>query len=272
MKYLLLLSTLFFISLPAFSQITIGGGCMLEGDLCEEDDYSRLVVLDVKPQLAQLKQKTQELPGLGIYLERLAIKEWYLEDRPFNKELCGPQGIAEEGSSNYEIVACQVVSEVRISTKFWSKASAEQKAKLVLHELMLSWAIEKKLTAAHMRKASYLILQKINEPLFVRFKLADLGMPFFNLKAEEETIIRFAVNNMKAFAGPDAEAEISKRWLQVPVNNSFNRPDFDEMAKAIFQKIIEKAKKETYITVSDIYLTSTIEVLLREWELKSTIK
>lgn len=193
MKFFLALTLIFssvaLLSSSAQAQFHIGGGCMIVNDdgteLCEEDDYKNLEEISIEDSLSSLEELVKDIPGLNLLFRKIATqREWFLEERTFNPEYCAPQSISES-QKNYEIVACQGPTEVRISKKFWLTATLGQKRDLVLHELMMSYFFDKDKSSFHARKATYIILNGIKKDYYkARTQLNQLGFPLLRVTSE----------------------------------------------------------------------------------------
>ena len=266
----------------AMAQIGVGGGCIVDGNLCEEEDYRHLTAVSVSENVTQLAEKSKALPGLSILLRKIArSKDWLLDDRNFNPVLCGPQSISEN-PKDFQIVACQLVDEVRISKTFWETASPDQKNDLILHELILAYFMDQKMDLLAARRGTYLIkllLQNQSDEFKVielRNKLHSLGLPLLNVKGEDAFIYQFLKtyfmnNESEDFCISTTNSEeLIRQWniyYSSKVDNRFlYRRDLNQIGEKILLSLTKENKGIAIICENKIFFENKLYQLLRDNE------
>ncbi|MGZ3775865.1 MAG: hypothetical protein ACXVCY_18900 [Pseudobdellovibrionaceae bacterium] len=82
---------------------------------------------------------TMSSGGFGDILEKsLGTKKIYLESKKINSSDCVNQSMVS--TEQQQVVACQSNIEVRFNIKWLETASIQNRAGLVLHEMLLAWA------------------------------------------------------------------------------------------------------------------------------------
>lgn len=197
-----------FTSIPSFSQVVIGGGCIVQDELCEQEDYRNLQDLDVNLYIVEIKKIGTSLRGFDLFIQDLSTeKKWYLEKRKFNPVLCGPMA-QTESPENFEIAACQSPIEIRISENFWKNSSSLEKRNLIAHELMVSYFLSLNRPLALARSATHLLVDSSFITPHVRNQLHKLGLPFFNMDEEVSYFSQFVLQELSSICEPNSEQAV----------------------------------------------------------------
>lgn len=203
------MSSVQFFSHTALAQKTVGGGCFVGTEICDEAEYDGMPLLNPHFLTAQLylslenRNLQKEIPQLFDYLLVLQEKKlWLLTDLSFNPEICKAESSQIiEGS---KLVACQDGYEVRIAKEFWFNATFEQKRKLIFHEVLIAHALATDPNqATRLARRAYFEMSRSDlSANQLRYKLFDLKFPFFAISSELNLINQALSEKLSLLCSP----------------------------------------------------------------------
>lgn len=217
----------------AFAPHKTGGGCIVREDLCELDEHKSLDPLSIKDYVARLPSVIGWFPAMLPVLEDAASKrDWYLETRPFNPDLCAPVAPVEV-EPGLQIVACQNMTEVRISKKFWESSNETQRLRLIVHEIVTSYFLDRETSPELAREAVVQIFREVRFEV-KRDRLVQLGFPQGTTSNEIRTFMTFIQANQDLICALDTSA-LEETWRKFVITH------FDEIInyRADFQSIAQ---------------------------------
>ncbi len=179
------------LSLNTFAWKETGGGCEVNGIICDEYENAGSTVIDPKEiykilidshSSGFLSPFSQFSSAHNFAKNQIEKKHWYLEKNKFNPELCGMESTIDVSPS---IIACQDKFSVRIQENWWNKASLKKKSDIILHEAIMTYALENHVDLAAVRVVfrDFKMMMTTGGGL-IRHNIYKLGFPFFFTEAE----------------------------------------------------------------------------------------
>jgi hypothetical protein len=246
-RFVLLLA-LICVSFPAAAAPhKTGGGCIVREDLCELDEHKSLEPLSVGSYVARLPSVIGWFPAMIPILERAATKrDWYLETRPFNPELCAPVAPVEV-EPGLQIAACQNMTEVRISKRFWESSNETQRLRLIVHEIVTSYFLDRETSPELAREAVVQIFRQARFEM-KRDRLVQLGFPQGTTSNEIATFMAFIRANQGLICAMDTHS-LEEAWRKFVILHFDDildyRPDFQSIAQEEINSLLRATSTVT---------------------------
>jgi hypothetical protein len=128
----------------------LGGGNFCKSDkayvLCDQAEMAHVQVLQMQDLESSLELITLAANRVGFDVAewlsvRVEKRRWVLTQAPFNRDECGLQ--SPDVDENVTVTnGCQDQSVVFIQSDFWQSATPQLRADLVMHEILMSFAID----------------------------------------------------------------------------------------------------------------------------------
>ncbi len=237
-------------------------------------EVSAIELVRLEPMVGlKLEQLNRAIPavdslssgGLGdILLKSLSSKKLYLETKSISSESCVNQSMV--ATRNQQIVGCQSDLDIRFDAKWMSREDVKSKdiAGLILHEMFLSWARDRKLL-----DSKDVLEQKVRTINRAVFQIQGNGMSVIDLLENYFRVKAYTVDEFAKFK--KRAAIVSALVLSGPepstsgANLNFTSRQTKGLAKQ--QYLIRQAIIEGIDTATCLFLIDTLYRMKKSAEL-----